>query len=83
MSRVFPNMEDGVPDVPVPVCHVTMRDYLRHWTKDALSAVRILPAPYAGPERRLVLLDRRSGTDRRWDGTSGRRYRLADRRWTR
>lgn len=83
MSRNFPNLQDGVPDVPVPVCHVAMADYLTYWKRDALAAVRIVPPPYAGPERRLVVIDRRSGTDRRWDATSGRRYRLADRRWTR
>ena len=61
------------------VCLVSVSDYKVHW-KGGSAKSQQQPS-WEGVERRSGLRDRRApGHDRRWDGTVGRRRRLADRR---
>lgn len=46
-----------------------------------ITGGHVVPAMWAGPERRVGQDDRRSdGHDRRWEMCRGRRWRLTDRR---
>lgn len=55
-------------------CYVTPRDYRLYFDPGTGPAAPPPPVPrWDGTERRTGAADRRSGKDRRWDATKGRR----------
>lgn len=61
-------------------CYVSAVDYRAHWDAAPPPAV-VEASAWTGHERRVGPADRRAPDhERRWSASSGRRYRLADRR---